>query len=371
MSTRIKKLLPAAAAVLCAALLIGIFAARAKVERPSAPEIIEEEPLTAPVVTPTPAPTPEPTPEPTPPIPVEADGSFTVYGRRLNVNDEIVNLSHMEIADDGAAIAEMLPFMPNLKILDMDSCGVDSEHMAKIRDANPDVEVIWRIWFGSEKAYSVRTDVERILASNSGPGTPGGTFSREDCKELGYCTKVKLLDVGHTNSIADISFVANMPDLEVAILAMAVWCDATPLASCSKLEYAELQTTGLSDLTPLKECKNLKHLNICHDFAIHDITALYDLDLTRLWIGPYDPIPAEQIAQYQKLHPACKINTTALDPTYEGWRTFYDETAGADVYDPRYALLRTQFAYGEGGDLLHGSYSFSWNDPYYNVPKEY
>ena len=371
MSTRTKKLVSAAALVVCFGVLAGVFAARGKQNKAEEkPELSAPVATAAPVVS-TPEPTPEPTLVPTPPIPVSEAGNFSVYGRNFNISDSVVNLSHVEVGDDGAAIASMLPFMPNLKILDMDTCGVDSEHMAAIRDANPGVEVIWRIWFGSDKAYSVRTDVERILASNSGPGTPGGVFSREDCKELGYCTKVKLLDVGHTESIADISFVANMPDLEAAILAMAVWCDATPLASCPKLEYAELQTTGLSDLTPLKECKNLKHLNICHNFGIHDITPLYDLDLARLWIGPFDPIPTEQIDEFARLHPDCKINTTAADPTIEGWRTYYDESIGADVYDPRYELLRSQFEYGSGGDLVHGSYSFKWNDPYYDQPKEY
>lgn len=45
----------------------------------------------------------------------------------------------------------------------MDSCGVSDEEMAAIRDDFPDVNVVWRIWFGT--GYSVRTDVEKILAS--------------------------------------------------------------------------------------------------------------------------------------------------------------------------------------------------------------
>ena len=45
----------------------------------------------------------------------------------------------------------------------------------------------------------------------------------------------------------DISFVAYMPKLEVAILAMDNWSDATPLASCTELEYLEMQTTLCTD----------------------------------------------------------------------------------------------------------------------------
>lgn len=303
------------------------------------------------------APTPAPTPEPTPPISVDASGNFEIYGKTFNLNDTSVDLWNTPVDDDGALLMAMMPFMPNLRTVDMDSCGVENEKMAVIRDAFPDVDVIWRIYFGA--AYSVRTDVTRILASNSGPGAPGGIITAEDAQQLKYCTKVTLLDMGHTESMPDISFVQYMPDLEVAILAMATWCDATPLSYCGKLEYAELQTSGLSDLTPLANCKNLRHLNICHDFAVSDLSPLFDLNLDRLYIGAYTPIPPEQVAQFAQLHPNCEINTTTTDPTDGGWRRHVNEF-GEDEYAARYAVLRDQFEYST--DLTGYPYSFYWND---------
>ena len=306
---------------------------------------------------------PSPTPEPTPPLPVDESGNFTVYGCTFNINDTYVDLNGVEVTDNGEAIASMLPFMPNVETLDMDSCGVDDEHMAAIRDANPSVNVVWRIWFGTGGNYSVRTDVEMILASNSGGDvTPGGYITREDCKRLCYCTKVRFLDIGHTESLPSIEFVQYMPDLEVAILSMATWCDASPLAYCTKLEYAELCTTGINDLTPLASCTSLKHLNICNCFALRDLSPIYDLDLTRLWIGMYTPIPEEQAAEYAALHPDCKVNTDSPDPTMNGWRTYWDSELGMDVYDPRYELLRQQFGYA---GVSGSPYSYYTNDPLY------
>ena len=36
-------------------------------------------------------------------------------------------------------------------------------------------------------------------------------------------------------------------------------------------------TSRLHDLRPLANLKNLKHLNICYNFAVTDITPLYGL----------------------------------------------------------------------------------------------
>ena len=42
--------------------------------------------------------------------------------------------------------------------------------------------------------------------------------------------------------------------------------------------------------------------------------------LDRLWIGCLTPIPPEQVEEFKALFPNCKVNTTTLDPTEEGWR---------------------------------------------------
>ena len=282
----------------------------------------------------------------------EIDYGFRIHGRPFNLRDESLDLKHVLMDDEGALIKQIADCMVNLKKLDMDSCGISNEAMAKLRDSLPEVEVIWRVNFG--RFYSVRTDVEMILASAP---EKAGQLIHNNAKNLMYCTKVKYLDLGHNTYLDTIEFVRYMPDLEVAILAMNSVEDFSPLAECPKLEYLELFHTRLHDLRPLSELKNLRYLNIAHNFAIRDISPLHGLtQLKMLWIGKQVPLSPEQIAQMQRCAPDCVINNTANDPTEEGWR---DHTA-PDGSPGRYSILRRQF-----GDYTSSAFSFSWNDPDY------
>ena len=270
--------------------------------------------------------------------------SFHLYEKEFTLSDSVMDLNHIRMNDQGALVREVIACMPKLRYLDMDFCYVDDEHMAAIRDDFPDVKVVWRIWFGG--AYSVRTDVEKILAS--APGT-AGDLKVSNTSSLKYCTDIKYLDIGHNEILKDISFVAYMPKLEVAILAMLYVEDISPLANCSELEYLEIQTNNITDLSPLKNLKKLHHLNIAYNFNLKDITPLYGLtELERLWIGALTPIPEDQVAEMHRRVPNCVIETTYFDP-HDGWR----------YGNERYDLLIEQFGYDKA------DYSFSWKDPLY------
>lgn len=286
---------------------------------------------------------------------------FSIRGYPFNLKDEVLNLSHFPFEDEGALALQVASCMPNLRIIDMDSCGVSDESMVKIRDAFPDVEVIWRVYFGN--AYSVRTNAERILMSN--PDRDYEPFRDEFLKGLYYCTKVKYLDLGHMSDITDAGWAANMPDLESLIIAMTAIKDISALANCHKLNYLEFQTSAACDLRPLSGLKALKDLNICYNFALRDIRPIYDLDLDRLWIGCLTPIPRDQIAEYKSRHPNCIVNTTTMDPTEEEWRILddiYPPTAA-----PRYAQLSEEFQYHNFPEC----YAYNENDPYYWYRSQY
>ena len=278
---------------------------------------------------------------------------FELFGIPFSLSDTEMNLNHIPMDDQGEMVKNAVSCMPKLKFLDMDSCGVSDEAMASIRDQFPDVKVVWRVWFGDN--YSVRTDVEKILASKP---SVGGNLNGTNSQALMYCTDVKYIDLGHNEVLPDISFVANMPKLEVAILPMSTYSDISPLAGCTELEYLEIQSTNVYDLSPLSGLKKLKHLNIGNLPFLNDISPLYELpQLERLWIGSIDPVPQEQIEKMQSIAPECEINTTAYDPTDGGWRYRANKTG----LDPRYEKLMEQFQYQKG----NAAYSFSWNDPMY------
>ena len=308
---------------------------------------------------------------------------FTIYGKEADLSDTELVLFHTRVYDQGEEVRRVLPGMHACTWLDMDSCGVDKEHMAQIRDENPDVDVIWRVWFGTN--YSVRTNVTKILASMP---SKGGALYDSVGEQLQYCTKVRYLDLGHNDGITDFSFIRNMPDLEVVIISMTGISDLSPFTACHNLLYMEAGNTRIGDLSPLAECKTLKHLNIGTNANIRDITPLYDLDLKRLWIGSYTPVPADQVAEMQERHPACIINTTAPSGLERdangavlnegfilGWKNYQNYlTEDWAIYAATHAFPSQRpigwfkvifkcFEYNKAT----GAYAFSWNDPLFNA----
>ena len=273
---------------------------------------------------------------------------FRLYDKDFSTLDGRMILSHRKMTDQGAAVREVLPYMTACTFLDMDSCGVDNAHMAAIRDDFPEIKVVWRVWFGD--AYTCRTDVRRLLASSE-----SHTLDDRRSEGLYYLTDLVWMDIGHSK-LHDLSFLYNMPDLEVLIVACAPWTDATPIGSLEKLEYLEILSTLCEDVTPFAQLHNLKHLNLGNCSRIRDITPLYGLtQLERLWIGSVTPVPKEQKEKIREMLPDTVINTTTRNHKSEGWCK--DEYA-RNV--PRYALLREQF-----GNYDRTAYNYSWNDILY------
>ena len=277
---------------------------------------------------------------------------FTLYGKACDLSDPSLNLSYIAVADGGAELRARIPLMTELNYVDMDSCGVSNQEMEKLRADFPDIKFVWRVWFGS--AYSVRTDVPRILASRP---SAGGMLYNSDVEALSCCHDVVFLDLGHNQQLTDISFVSKMPKLEVAILGMCGWEDASPLADCPELEYLEMFSTECSDLKPLSGLKNLKHLNVAGIVELEDITPLYGLtQLERLYLGSMNRVPWEQCEEFEKRVPNCELDTMVYDdPTGGHWR--WD---GDGNLVERYYLLRVQF-----DQYDDKTYSFKWNDPLY------
>ncbi len=283
--------------------------------------------------------------------------SFRLYGRDLDLEAEKLDFRNAEVDDNGAALYSVLACMNHCTYLDMDGTDVENEELAKLRDIFPETRIVWRVWFGTN--YSVRTDVERILASKP---TVGGMIY--DSSPLQYCTEVKYLDLGHNDGMTDLSFAAYMPKLEVLIIAMTGVTDISPLKNCSRLEYLELNSTNIGDLSPLEGHTALRHLNIGCCPNIHDISSLYGITkLERFWIGNETPVPAEQVAKMRAAAPACTINTTTTDPHGEAWRfTDYDPEIPKYYWVPRHELLREQMGYN------YQEYSFYWLDPMCDLP---
>ena len=249
--------------------------------------------------------------------------------------DEVFDLNHIAFDDEGALIREILPCMQNCTFLDMDYCNVSNEAMAQIRDDFPQMEVVWRVWFGQN--CSVRTNVERILASNL-----DHCLADSNASALQYCTKVKYFDVGHNGSLTDFFFLHNMPELEVAIVTLTGMKDLNDFSDCKNLEFLEIAFIKENiDLSPLANLKHLHHLNINYLNYVTGVEALCELqELERLWIGGHTYISEEDLAMLREALPNTQFDTTDLSGTMGSWHTNPDGTMAA-----RYALLRQQFDY--------------------------
>ena len=293
--------------------------------------------------------------------------SFSLYGVPLSLDSEVIDLRKIPVSDNGNSVMEALPCMKRCTTLDMDQSGVDDEHMVIIRDAFPQVEVIWRVWF-STMGYSARTNVKTILASLTGGGPYAGLTDETSCLPLTYCTKVINLDLGHNSNLRTLSFLRFMPDLEVFITYENYLRDVDDLAYCKKLRYLELFGSSMYNINSIAELYELTDLQLGGCYNLTDISPIIPADrvpkLERLWLTPGE-IPREQIEEFQANHPSCIINDSDNGVGYY-WR-FIDPIHSGNSDDnrtPQYRAIVDTFHYGEP-DLIN--YNFSKNDPYFTA----
>ena len=267
------------------------------------------------------------------------DYPVTAFGTTFSLADEVVSFSQIPLSGKVDQVRALLPYLRNVKRLDMENCEIDNETMAQLRSDFPNPKIVWRVQVGS---YSCRTDSIMIRFSvNFDPRR----LHDSDVGALRYCNEVRYLDLGH-NLLTKMDFLRYMPDIEVLIIAVGPITSIEGVQTCKKLEYCEFLSGGVKDLTPLASCTELRHLNLSYNL-ITDITPLYGLTkLERLWISRND-IPKEQIDEIRALLPDCEINTTAQNPTGEGWRSVVTKRFEV-IYHPRYKLLRQQFCYDLG-----------------------
>ena len=282
----------------------------------------------------------------------ELEYRFVFYGRYLSTLSEEMDLNHSVMTDEGAAVREILPLMKHCKRLDMDSCGVSSERMAEIRDAYPDMEVIWRIWFANDQ-FTMRTDSERLWCANFYP-----YMWDEYTQELKYLTNLKYLDLGHNLELHDWNFMRTMTNLEVRIITASGWDTLDMLENCTKLEFLEIVPWAHIelDLTPLAGMQDLEHLNICGMGQTQGWEVLLGMPkLKRLWIGSHTAyfFPEGAMEQILEAHPDTNILYQTDGAATGSWRL-----------DERYQLLRQQFDYDQWPSVA----PYPYNDPKYNAP---
>jgi len=261
------------------------------------------------------------------------------FGLELSSTDTAIDLGKRLVTRDSFDdFVTVLDCMPELTKVDMYSTGtnqkkngVDIDFLA---ERYPRIRFGWTLRIGD---HVVRTDAAAFSTHHSPKKQPyhkSGAF-----EPLKYCKDMLALDIGH-NEVTDISFLEEMPQLKVLIIAINKIADITPLAKLTELEYLELFKNNVTDITPLANLTKLKDLNISFNL-IEDYSPIYGLKgLERLWLynsgatNKRKPLQPELKEAFAAALPDCTINDTSY-PTSDGWRQH-----------PRYTAVFRMFKHG-------------------------
>ncbi len=255
---------------------------------------------------------------------------FELFGKTVSTTDERIEFVDQKIGDSGEQeLRNALTILGGCSYLLLEDCGFSSEVLAKAREDFPNTKVVWRIYAGT-RSYMTDTEVLRAV------------YHVDDTNsyEMRYCNEVKYMDLGHNTEMTDLSFLAYMPNLEIAILSGSPIKDLSPLAGNESIEFLELAYCGrLEDVSPLKDCPNLKYLNISYS-KVKDLSALKELHMDRICYLGAGFSKAEQ-EKLTGMFPECWITLYGKTPYGKGWR--YDDEGY--TFSEIYKKVREVFDY--------------------------
>lgn len=262
---------------------------------------------------------------------------FDLFGKHISTQDERVEYDGTEIGNEGAEeLREALSVMTGCRYLLLDSCGIDNEVMASIRDEFPDKKIVWRIYLDTGYPFDFLTD-EQVLRITYG-------LNDENCQVLKYCTDVVYLDIGHNEALTDFSFIGYMTELECLVASLASVTDLSPLRNCQNLIWVELiDCYYLTDMSPLGDVPSIRYLSIS-ETEVSDISATDNLLKLERFGAVKREIPVDVQEHFRALHPDCiAIFGWDENPYGYGWRYNYGTTF------EYYARMREVFHYDDGG----------------------
>ena len=210
------------------------------------------------------------------------------------------------------AVLELVPTIR--KVVSDKMKSLSNNRVIPLLEKYPDIEFVWLIKLYGEKyipsnatAYSMKN-----------VGEPPVRLRSKDLAPLKYAKNLKALDLGH-NTITDLEWLRDFPDLELLILADNKISDISVIGELKHLKYLEIFMNYVTDLSPLVNCQELLDLNISVN-DITDISVLYEIpSLERLWAN-VTKLTREQIAEFGEKRPEVATYFTDWQSTGYGWR---------------------------------------------------
>ena len=269
-----------------------------------------------------------------------------------------VDLGVMALPDKDEAYEALEAFiqqLPSLEKLDMFSTDIPVNRVLYLGEKYPQIKFGWTILIpctNTERRdrppHRLRTDDTAFSTQHNLSCTSHGQDVWEILK---YCPDLLALDLGHNNSIDDLSFLNYCPKLRVLIISFNIsqkgikkpYVDISPIGKMEDLEYLEICKSNIADISPLANCTKLIDLNISTNY-IYDLTPLYGLKkLRRVYLYGCDasmkPIPKDKVQKLQAQLPDCEINNTHVNCGGH-WRA-----KGKDGIPSHYDTLFSMFSY--------------------------
>ena len=256
--------------------------------------------------------------------------SFSLFGKTISTDDETVTYKNITLNDSSVEdLRAALGIMTGCDAFILDGCNLSNEELAAIREDFANVELAWRVYFGKYTCLTNKEDIRAVY-----------NVDDSNVSNLKYCRKAKYIDMGHNDTLTDLSFVGYMPELEILIASGCSVKDLSGFENCKKLEFLELAYCGLlSDLTPLAECESLKYLNVSYT-KVSNLQPLDGLPLERFFCI-HSRVGAEEQKIFQQIHDTCWTHFYAGDNPYGiGWR--YDDSR---TYSEIYKKIREIWNY--------------------------
>ena len=245
--------------------------------------------------------------------------SFSLFGKTVSTTDTEIVYKNQAIGNGGEDdIRRALPVLDACERFVLDNCKLDYEVLAGIReDFRDGPKVVWRVYFGKDGRYNTLTDDDVIRCVEN--------VTDDTCGPMKYLEDVKHMDLGHNDTLTDLSFMAYMTKLETAIVSGCAVSDISGFENLKNLVWLEMAYCAkLKDITPLAGCENLKYLNLSFT-GVSNYMALDGLPLERFVCLSPKASTKEQNT-FIEIHPKSTCITVFYgqkNPYSYGWR--YDD----------------------------------------------
>ena len=266
--------------------------------------------------------------------PAEGEVTLTVGDQTFSASPDAteLDLGDLKLPDSDEAYDALEAFiqqLPALTKLDMFSTDIPVKRVLYLGEKYSQIKFGWTILIpctNTERRdrppHRLRTDDTAFSTQHNLSCTSHGQDVWEILK---YCPDLLALDLGHNNTIDDMSFLNYCPNLRVLIISFNIsqkgtkkpYVDISPIGKMKDLEYLEICKSNIADISPLANCTKLVDLNISTSY-IKDLSPLSGLkSLRRLYLygcdGTGKPIDKNKVRELQEQLPDCEINNTHVN----------------------------------------------------------